>query len=107
FASHAELRQPSDRSHGQMEAVDPVHDRHVEGRGGGALLLETVHMEIDMVRALIGQAMNEVWVAVIGEDDRPVSGEEGIELVVREAMRMDLMGLQRHQVDYVDDPDAQ
>ena len=42
-----------------------------------------------------------------GEDDRLVDGEERVEVVVGEAVRMLARRLQAHQVDDVDDADAQ
>ena len=41
-----QLRNPVDHVGRQMETVHVVAHHHVEGRGGGAFLLITTHMEI-------------------------------------------------------------
>ena len=50
--------------------------------------------------------MNQVRIAVIGEDHRLVAGEQAVEIAVAEAVRMLIAGLQRHQVDDVDDANS-
>src|SRR5690606_13196865 len=41
FAAHAKIRQPPGGGYDQMEAVEFVHDRHIEWRGGRTFFLET------------------------------------------------------------------
>ena len=50
----AKLGKPPDGAQRQMEAVQSVHHRHIEWRGGGSLLLKTMHMEIVVIGAIIG-----------------------------------------------------
>jgi hypothetical protein len=53
--------QTRDAVHGitrEMEPVEFVEHGHIEWSGGGAFLPITVNMEIDMVRALVGQTVN-------------------------------------------------
>jgi hypothetical protein len=47
-----------------------------------------VDVEIHVIRSPVGEPMNEVGVAVIGEDHRPVLGEERVELVIGETVRV-------------------
>lgn len=62
-----------------METVQLVHHCHVEGRGGRALFDEAVNMEIRMIGPLINQPVDEIGIAVIGEDHRAVASEYPIE----------------------------
>ena len=77
------------------------------GRGGRALLLVAAHVEVVVVGAAVGQPVDQPRVAVVGEDDRLVGGEERVEVAVGQAVRMLALRLQRHQVDDVDDADLQ
>src|SRR5581483_3541291 len=80
---------------------------HVEGGGGGAFLFVAPHVEVAVVGAPVGESVDQPGVAVVGEDDRPVGGQEGVELGVAQAVGMFAPGLEGHEVDHVDDPDAQ
>ena len=55
----------------------------------------------------VGQAVDQPRVAVVGEDHRPVGGEQRVELAVGQPVRVLGVGLQPHQVDDVDDADLQ
>ena len=55
--------------------------------------------------ALVDQAMDQAGIAVIGEDHRLVHGEQGVEIVLGQAVRMLRFRLQRHQVDHIDNAD--
>src|SRR5665213_3840035 len=79
----------------QMISIEPVEHDHIERRRGGALLLEAVNMHLGMIGAVIGQAVNQIRIAVIGEDHRPVAREHAIEVAVADAVRMLVLGLQR------------
>ena len=57
----------------EMEAVEPVEDDHVEGRRRRAFLLEAAHMHVVVVGALVGETMDQLGIAVIGEDHRLVA----------------------------------
>ena len=48
--------------------------------------------------------MDEPRISVVGEDDRTVAREQGVEIRVRQAVRVLARRLQLHQVDHVDDP---
>jgi hypothetical protein len=54
-----------------------------------------------MIVAPIGEAVNQPGIAVIREDDRLIDGEHGIEIHIREAVRMFARWLNGHQIDNV------
>ena len=60
----------------QMKPVQIVHHRHIKGRGGRPLLLVATHVQIRMVRAAIGQAMDQQRIAVEGKNNRRVFCEK-------------------------------
>ena len=66
----------------EVEAVEVVHHHHVEWRRRGALLFVAAHMQVLMVGAAVGQAVDQPRVAVVGEDDRLVGGEEVVEVAI-------------------------
>lgn len=73
--------------HGRQQEMKPiklVHHGHVEGGRRGPFLLEPVDMEVVVVRSPVGQPVNEVGVAMIGKDHRPVAREQTVKLVIRE-----------------------
>ena len=69
----------------EVEPIEVVAHHHVERRRGGALFLVAAHVHVLVVGAAVRQAMNEPRVAVVGEDDRAVLGEEAVEVAVRRA----------------------
>ena len=71
-----------DHVHHQVEAVQVVEHDHVEGRRGGALLLVAAHVDVVVVGAPVGEAVDQPGIAVVGEDHRPVGGEQRVELGV-------------------------
>ena len=98
---------PVDDIDDQMEAVQIVEHHHVEGCRRGAAFLEAAHVQVLVIGAAIGEPVDQPRIAVVGEDDGPVAGEERVELAVRQAMRVFRIRLQPHQVDDVDHPDGQ
>ena len=84
----AELRQPVDHVFTQVEAVQVVHHDHVERRRRRAFFLVAAHVQVLVIRAPVGQAMDQPRVAVESEDDRLVLGEQSIEVVIRQSVRM-------------------
>lgn len=83
-----QARHALDRLDGEVVAVELVQHCHVEGRRGRAFLNETSNMDVLMVGAFIGQPVDEVGVAVIGEDHRPLGGEHPVEILVGNPVRM-------------------
>ena len=84
----SDLRQAIDRVHHQVEAVHVVEDRHVERRRDRPLFLVAADVQVVVIRSPIGEAMDQPRIAVVGEDDRLVLGEERVEVVVGQAVRM-------------------
>ena len=99
----AKLRHAVDDVADQMEAVEVVDHAHVERRGRRSLFLVAAHMNVVVAGPPIGQAVDEPRIAVKGEDDRLVDGEERVEVAIGEPVRMLARRLQRHQIDDVDD----
>ena len=91
----------------EVEAVEVVQHDHVERRRGRPLLLVAAHVEVRVVRAPVGQAVDQPRVAVVGEDDRPARREERVELGIGQPVRMLALRLQAHQVDDVHDAHLQ
>ena len=60
-----------------------------------------------MIRPPVGQAMDQPRISVIGEDHRPVRGEERVELDIGKAVRMLGFGLEFHQVHDIDNSNLQ
>ena len=85
--ARAQLRHAVDDVGDQMKAVEVVQDDHVERRGGRAFFLVAAHVQIVMIGAAIGQAMDQPRIAVKGEDDRLVGREEDVEILVAQAVR--------------------
>src|ERR1700739_1645769 len=77
---------PVDDVHDQVEAVQVVEHHHVERRRRGAPLLEPPHMHAGVIGAPIGEPVDQPRIAMIGEDDWLVSGEQRVEFVVGQPM---------------------
>ncbi len=84
----------------------PFSTHHLERRGGRALLVEAAHVEAVDVGVPVHDLVNRPLVAVEGEDDRLVRGEELDELRRGHAVRVIPGGEEPHQVDHVDDAHA-
>jgi len=97
-------RQAIDGVHHEMEAVQIVQHRHIEGRGDGTLLLVAADMDVGVVGATVGQPVDQPWVGMEGKDDRLVLGEEFVKIHVAQPMRVLGLRLQLHEVDDVDHP---
>ena len=103
----AGLRQAVDGVHHEVEAVQVVQHRHVEGRGDGAFFLVAADVDVVVVGAAVGQPVDQPRIGMEGEDDRLVLGEELVEIHVAQPVRMLGLRLQLHEVDDVDHPDFQ
>ena len=62
---------------------------------------------LSVVGPPVGQAVDQPGIAVLGENHRFVLGEQRVEILVGEAVRMLLVRLQRHEIDDVHHPDFQ
>src|SRR5690348_10391120 len=105
--ARAERRDAVDDVHHEMEPIEVVEHDHVERRGRRALFLVAAHVDVPVVRAAIREPVDEPRIAVEGEHDRLVGGEERVELAVGEPVRMLDVGLEAHQVDDIDDAHLQ
>ena len=76
-----------------METIEVVDHAHVERRGRRSLFFVAAHMNVVVAGPPIGQAMDEPGIAVKGEDDRLVDGEERVEVTIGKAVRMLAWGL--------------
>jgi hypothetical protein len=75
-------RHAIDCVHHEVEAVQVVQHRHVEGGGDSPLLLVTADVDVVVVGAAITQPMDQPRLGVEGEDDRFVVVEEFVEIGV-------------------------
>src|SRR3954454_15709778 len=69
--------QPVDHVDDEVEAVEVVEHDHVERRRRRAFLLVAAHVEVRVVLAAVGEAVDQPRVAVVGEDDGAVGREQG------------------------------
>ena len=86
---------PVDDVHHEVEPVEVVEHDHVERRRGRALLLVAAHVDVAVVGPPVGEAVDEPRIAVVGEDDRLVRGEERVELRIGQPCGCSLSGCSR------------
>ena len=96
-----ELRQAQQNVLDEVEAVDIILHAHIERRGDGALLPVAANVQVAVMTA-VGQLMDKRRVAVEGEDDRIIHGEQHLVLSIGQAVRMFPLRQQLHQVNHVD-----
>ena len=99
----AQLRQPIDHVLHEMITIQIVEHAHVKRRSRGAFFLVAAHVQIVVISAPVGQAMDQPGVAVKSKDDRFVLGEQRVKIFVAQTVRVLVGRLQGHQVDYVND----
>jgi len=102
-----QARHAADRLRGQVEAAHLIQHDHLERRGGRALLVEPAHVDSVDVRLPVHYLVDRPLVAVEGEHDRLVRGEQLGELRLGRAVRVDVQREQPHQVDHVHHAHAQ
>ena len=66
----------------QAEAINLVVDGQLHWSVDVAFLLVTPHMQ-SLVLSAVGQAVNQIWIAVEIENDRLVGSEQGSEIRIR------------------------
>ena len=69
------LWQAVDGVHDQVEAIQIVEYRHVEGGSDGAFLLVATDVDVVVVGAPVDQAVDQPRIGMESEDDRLVGGE--------------------------------
>ena len=104
-AAVAELGQALDDVDDEVEAVELIEHAHVKRRRDRALL-DVAADEHVLVVAGVRQLVDELRIAVEGEDDGLILREDEVVVLVREAVRVVGMRLQLHQVDHVHDAHA-
>jgi hypothetical protein len=105
-ASISRLREPVNRIHYEVKAIHIVQHCHVERSGNRALFFISPDMNVVVILTPVRQPMYQPGVAVKSEDYRLVRGEQVIEVLIAQAVRMLALRLQLHQVDDVDDSDS-
>src|SRR5437867_5005500 len=60
-----------------------------------------------VIRASVGQPVDERWITMKREDDRFALREKRIEVMVAQTMRVLTLGLKSHQVDDINDANLQ
>ena len=103
----SEAGDPIDDIDHEVVAVEVVAHDHVEGGRRRAFLDVAAHVEVVVSVTAIREAMDQPRVAVIGEDDRHVGGEDRVELRVRQSVWMSPLILQAHQIDDIHEAHAQ
>ena len=101
-----EARNAKDGIESKTEAIHAIENDHIKGSGGGALFDVAANVDIVVIVAAIGEAVDQSGIAVEGKDHRLFGGEEGVEIVVNQAVRVFGSGLESHEVDDIDDADA-
>ena len=88
-----------------MVAIQIVEHHHVEGGGRGALLPVSADVHLVVVAPVVGELVDQPRIAVKGENNRLVLGEQRVVLPVRQTMRVLVFRDEPHEVDDVDHPD--
>src|SRR5258707_9357694 len=83
-----ETRHAVDRINGQTEAVGLVANRQFERRVDVALLLITANMYVMLMRAAVGETVDQPRIGVEVEDDRLARGEERFEFAIGQPVRV-------------------
>ena len=86
----------------RSKPVKLVQHHHIERCRRGAFFLKTADVHSGVVDPVIGQAVDQVGITVIGKNHRPVAGEDAVEIALAKTVRMLLLRLQRHQIDDID-----
>ena len=106
-ANPLQLRDAVNRVDCETEPVGLVVNCQFHWRVDVALLFVTAHMQVSVVRAAVGEAVNQPGIAVEVKDDRLVRRKQRIEVRIRQAMWMFCARLQLEQINHVDESDLQ
>ncbi len=72
----------------EVKSIQVVKDRHIERSRRRSFLFVSADVEVVVIRAPIGQTVNQPRITVVGEDDRLVGRKDRIELTVGEPVGM-------------------
>src|SRR6516225_2262763 len=78
----AETRHAVDRVDSQAKAVGLVLNGELQRRVDVALLLVAPYVNVVLMRPVVGEPVDQPGVGVEIKDDRPIRGEEGLELSI-------------------------
>ena len=101
------LRAAPNRGLGDVIPAHAVQEHHIQRRGRAALLAIRGDAHTAQVGAAEQQALDLVAVAVVVEMYGAVAREEGVEVLVRERVRVSAFVFEDQEVRDVDDADAQ
>ena len=90
-----------------MKPIQFVQHRHVKRRRDRAFFLVAANVNVVMIRAAVGQPVNQPRVGMERKDHRFVFGKLRVEIRVAQSVRMFGLWLQSHQIDNIDDADFQ
>ena len=89
----------------KVKSIQIVQDGHIEGSGRCSFLFVPADVEVAMVGAPIRQAVYQPRITVVGKDDWLVDCKDRVKLRVGQPVWMFGRGLNRHQVNHIDDAD--
>ena len=93
--------------HRQTEAVNLVLDRQLQGCIDIALFFITADVHVVVIRSTVSKAMDQPRISMKVKDDWFVDGEERIEILIRQAVRMFRARLQLEKINYIDVTDLE
>jgi hypothetical protein len=94
---------PVDHIDHEVEPIQIVQHHHVKRCRRRPFLYVPAHVDIGMVRAPVGEAMDQPRIAVVRKYHRLTRREQGVELGTRHAVGMLSVILEPHEIDDVDD----
>ena len=77
----------------QMEAVEIIPYHHIERCGGTSFFFVSPDMQVLMIGPPVGKPVDQLWIAVKGENDWFIGGENGIKILITQSVRMFTLGL--------------
>src|SRR5579885_3266192 len=104
-ADRLQFRHALDRVDREAETIGLVVDRKLEGSVDVAHLAVASHVQVVMIRAPVGELVNQPRVAVEVEDDRAVACEKAVEVAIGKSVGMLARRLHHEQIDHVDEAD--
>ena len=89
-----------------MVPIEPIQHRHVEWRRRRSTFLIAVNVKLAVTVATVRQPVDEPRVSVKSKHDRFLCREKESKSSIGKTVRMDVLGLQGHEIDHVDDAHA-
>lgn len=104
-SSDTETRYPVKGINRQAEAVGLITDREFQRRIDVSLLFVAAHVKVVLARSTVDEAMDEPWVGMKVENHWFVRRENGLELTIRQPVRVLGAGNQFEQIHDIDEAD--